>query len=499
MKLCKAVLLLVMVLFVCAEPASCAEDVVRVGILRFEAKADGISYRNAESITDELTRMLASSYSIAIIDRSTLEAIAREQRMSLSGLIDPRTAAQLGHLAGIQYLITGAITSFNMTEDVKQTDTTALWDLIGGRDWAKHMGSKSIEKTENAEVTLDMRIIDVNTQEVVLSMAETGRATRTTTVRADNTNSGNANVQNANLRDVAVSDAVARIGSRIKEAVAGEYPQVLKASGGEIFINIGATSGAKAGNLYKVSFEGEEIIDMRGKVIGKTTTPIAIIRVDDVKNDYSIARVIKKGGNPSNIQRGDRVEISSSGEASDLIKRKAFLDRRPRKLGASVLEGEELDDRLNTIESAQTQEKAQRTAPSPAVTVNPEPEQKIGASSVQPGLSNYGRNKNIRLEKASTSSSKVIASYGLSENETQSLLERHKQAERMRSNDERFSRYTEMFNDSPSGFFAAYQAAKIAFDIGHNSDAKEWAEKSLSVNPNYSPAKKILRAAISKM
>lgn len=501
MKLCKAVLLSVMIFFVCVPSYSFAEDVIRIGILRFESKANGISYSNAESITDELTRMLAGSYSIAIIDRSSLEAIAREHRMSLAGLIDPRTATKLGHVAGIQYLITGAITNFSHTENVKHNDSTELWKLLG-KDWAKYLGAKTITKTENAEITLDLRIIDVNTQEVVLSMAETGKATRTNTFSAGNIRNDSANVQNISLRDVAVSDAVARIGPRIKEAVAGEYTQVLRVSGGDIFISIGSTSGAKIGNLYKVSFEGEEILDMRGNVLGRTTTPIAVIRIDDVKNDYSIAHVIKKGGNPSNIQRGDRVDQSSSGEASSLIKRKVFLDRRPIKtLGQSGLEGAKLDNRLNNIISEQTNGAKQHTDTYP--TAHSESDAIIGASSVQtkPEIisSVYGRNKNIRFEKASTNTAQVIASYGLSESETQSLVERHKQAERMLSNDEKFHRYTKMFNASPSDFFAAYQAAKIAFDVGHNSDAKEWAEKALSVNPSYNPAKKILRAAKNKM
>ena len=498
MKLLKALLLSLMVISVCT--ASFAEDVIRIGVLRFASKADGISQWNAESITDELTRMLASSYSIAIIDRSSIEAIAREHRMNLAGLIDPRTAAQLGHVAGIQYLITGAITNCRITENVQKNDSTGLWNAIAGRDAAKWLGSATLEKTENAEVTLDLRVIDVNTQEVVLSLAETGKATRKTTMRADNVGGASANVDNTSLRDTAVSDAVARIGQRIKEAVAGEYPQVLRVSGGEIFISLGATSGAKVGNYYKISYEGDEILDMRGNVIGRETKPIAVIRVDDVKNDYSVARVIKKGGNPSNIQRGDRVEPSSSGEASDLAKRKAFLDRRPRKItGDSGLEGAELDDRLDSIAS----ERPQRTDSKPQATS--ETTASISASSVQPDTpinsSSYGmgRSSSAKFENVSTNAKKVIASYELSEREKDNLLERHKQAEKMLSRDEKFNRYTEMFNASPSDYLAAYQAAKIAFDIGHNADAKEWAEKALSVNPRYSPAKKILKAAISKM
>ncbi|MBQ3586576.1 MAG: hypothetical protein II964_07660, partial [Synergistaceae bacterium] len=312
------------------------------------------------------------------------------------------------------------------------------------------------------------------------------------TAKADNIGAASANVDSTSLRDAAVSDAVARIGQRIREAVAGEYPQVLRVSGGEIFISLGATSGVKAGNYYKISYEGEEILDMRGNVIGRETKPIAVIRVDDVKNDYSVARVVKKAGNPANIQRGDRVEPSSSGEASDLAKRKAFLERRPRKLTGAELEGENLDSRLDSISS----ERPQRTEYTP--TVRPEPSANISASSVE-YEPNYSRNSITKFETVSTNAKKVIEGYGLSGSEKENLVERHKQAEKMLSRDEKFNRYTEIFNAAPYDYLAAYQAAKIAFDIGHNVEAKEWAEKALSVNPRYTPAKKILKAANSKL
>lgn len=503
MKLRKALLLSMTLILACT--ASFAEDVIRVGVLRFEAKADGISQRNADSITDELTRMLANSYSIAIIDRSNLEAIAREQRMSLAGLIDPRTATQLGHLAGIQYLITGAITHCSITENIEQSDSSEFWDSIAKKNrnnsFLRSLGTKTVKKIEQAEVRLDLRIIDVNTQEVVLSMAETGKAARTTEVRADKSGGGQANVENISLRDSAVSDAVARIGQRIKEAVAGEYPQVLRVNGGEIIISLGANSGAKVGNLYKISLEGEDILDTRGKVIGKTTTPIAIVRVNEVKNDYSIVSVIKKGGNPSNIQRGDRVEASSSGEANDLIKRKAFLDRRPRKtLEDSGLEGAELDRRLKDINENTNASHTPTPIPSTVPDVPDIPDKPIAASSlgnsyVQSGSATRG----TKLENRSDKATQVIASYGISDNEKRSLMEQHKRAEKMKSRDEKFDRYTEIFRSCPSDYFAAYQAAKIAFEIGKNARTQEWAEKALAVNPEYTPAKKLRQAAINRM
>ena len=250
-----------MVVLVCV-PSFAADDVIRIGILRFESKADGISQNNAESITDQLTRMLANSYSIVVVDRSAIDEIAQEQNMILEGLIDPRTAAQLGQAAGIQYLITGAITNYSESAQTKVQDTGNfmrsmgnLFDFDSGRasDVADAVGGTNEETTVNAEATIDLRIIDVNTHEVVMSMSETGRASSKNTATTSLIYSDGSN-QNVSLIDSAVSDAVARIGARIKEAVAGEYPQVLRVSGSEVFLSLGATSGVKPGNRYKIGF-----------------------------------------------------------------------------------------------------------------------------------------------------------------------------------------------------------------------------------------------------
>ena len=461
-----------MVILACT-PSFGAEEVIRIGVLRFESKADGISQNNAESITDELTRMLTSSYSIAIIDRSAIDAIAREHRMSLAGLIDPRTAAQLGHAAGIQYLITGAVTNFGITQDVKKTDTHAFWELVADKKTAENLGSTTVEVTENAEVTLNLRVIDVNTQEVVMSMAETGKATRTTKVSGGSENSllsGNAATQNVSLRDEAISDAVTRIGYRIKEAVAGEYPQVLRVSGGEIYISLGATSGVKIGNRYKISFEGEDILDMRGNVVGKETTPLAIIQIDDVKNDYSTARVIsKKAGDISNIQRGDRVDAVTSNEIESLIKRKAFPSRRPRRaLGSSNLEGAALDNALSNISGASSGQTV--TTSSAAI-----------ASSVPVGTG--------ARENYSTEPSKVIPTYGLPAGEARAREQLHTNLQRAGKNKRAYDRYVEMANSYAGDYLAMYQAGIVAQSMGKKNDAAMWFDRALQANPNYEPAK----------
>lgn len=457
MKLMKALLLSLMTVILCS-PSFAEDEVIRVGVLRFESKANGISRNNAESITDELTRMLTNSYSIAIIDRSAIEAIAREHRMNLAGLIDPRTAARLGQAAGIQYLITGAITHYSMTEEVKHSDTKDFWNMIIPNDkkTAERLSSKSAEKIDNAEITLDVKIIEINTQEVVLAMAETGKASRTTKVTAGSS-SQSATVQNVDLRDSAVSDAVSRIGQRIKEAVAGEYPQVLRVNGKDIFIGPGAKSGAKEGDIYKVGIEGEEIQDMRGKVVGREISIVAIIRIEDVKNDYSVARVIRKGGNPANIQRGDRIDLSSEEEANKIIRRKEIIDRRPKKRFSDV--DSNLDSRPNDEINSGYEPKAEPV-------------------------------HERRLENFSTDPSRVIPTYGLPAGEARVREELHRKLQRTGKTKNAYNHYAEMANSYKGDYLAMYQAGIIAQSLGRRNDAAMWFDKALSANPNYEPARK---------
>ncbi|MBQ4430846.1 MAG: hypothetical protein II877_05035, partial [Synergistaceae bacterium] len=53
--------------------ASYADDIIRVGVMGFKTRAEGINQHQADAITDEFTRMLTSSRSIAVIERERLD------------------------------------------------------------------------------------------------------------------------------------------------------------------------------------------------------------------------------------------------------------------------------------------------------------------------------------------------------------------------------------------------------------------------------------------
>jgi len=52
---------------------------------------------------------------LRIVERDNMDVILREQRLSLSGIIDERTASQVGNLLGAKVIITGNVLSYNTT------------------------------------------------------------------------------------------------------------------------------------------------------------------------------------------------------------------------------------------------------------------------------------------------------------------------------------------------------------------------------------------------
>ena len=55
--------------------------------------------------------------------------------------------------------------------------------------------------------------------------------------------------------------------------------------------------------------------------------------------------------------------------------------------------------------------------------------------------------------------------------------------------DNAYDRYIEMANSYEGDYIAMYQAGIIAHVLGRSNDAAMWFDKTLSVNPNYEPAR----------
>ncbi|MFZ3044484.1 MAG: CsgG/HfaB family protein [Desulfatirhabdiaceae bacterium] len=105
-----------------------------------------------------VTSELASIGQFRVVERAKLEPVLREQNLAASGRVAKGTAASIGKLTGAQYLVMGTVTAYE--ESVKGTG--------GGFS----LGPVSIGgKKEDAYISVDLRVVDTTTGEIVSSRA----------------------------------------------------------------------------------------------------------------------------------------------------------------------------------------------------------------------------------------------------------------------------------------------------------------------------------------
>jgi curli biogenesis system outer membrane secretion channel CsgG len=133
-----------------------SSDKPRIAVLEFKNKADNQWWYHggAEAAQDVFVTELVKSGKFRVVEREQLEALMQEKNLTLSGDVDPSTAVRVGKLLGVNYLLTGAVTEYGVTE--KNAHTPGLRRLPG-----VSVGKKNFVAAMNA------RLIDTSTGEIV--------------------------------------------------------------------------------------------------------------------------------------------------------------------------------------------------------------------------------------------------------------------------------------------------------------------------------------------
>jgi curli biogenesis system outer membrane secretion channel CsgG len=151
-------------LVICCLFGGQAEAKPRLAVRDFDNKAESGARVPASAINEMMTTELFNAGLFTILEREKLDYIAEEQKLGMSGLVDESTAPKVGNIKGARYTMTGAITVYH-------------YHASGGFIAVPGIaGAGAAEKT--AYVTLDIRIIDNETSEVIYSAAQQGEATR---------------------------------------------------------------------------------------------------------------------------------------------------------------------------------------------------------------------------------------------------------------------------------------------------------------------------------
>ena len=470
-------LALALVLALVALPAWGQEERVRIGVLQFESKTGGVSQQQADAVMDMMTRALASSKSISVIERAQLDKVGQEVRLGQSGLVDAGTAAELGRVAGVQYILLGAVTELS-----KKASGGAI-PLFGSIGIAT--GS------EEAQATIDVRLVDTSTAEVRLALSETGYSSN----EVSGLYLGGAVLAEGNfdgLEGRAIADSVTRLAARIRSTLGGESSHVVAVNGKEATIDIGSSMGAKEGALYLVYADGKTILGMNGEAIGRERLALAVLKVREVAPAYSNC-VFAKGSKAALVRRGDKVEPISN----KMLKSLKYADSRPADssgtfeqiFGQAPREGAPETPSTSPAESPAEEEV--RTAPASGAPEAPEPAPEQGRASEIPGFDPNG-----------STDSKVIQTYALAPGDKNVLGIMQRNAYNKFKNGKYKDAYAEFSKAAEAygsvNYLSAYWAGVSAHKLKKADEALRWIDKALAINPNYTPAQEFKAKTLKK-
>jgi curli biogenesis system outer membrane secretion channel CsgG len=145
-------------LLIAAIPAitdAASSDKPRIAVIEFKNKADNQWWYHggAEAVQDVFVTELVKSGKFRVVEREQLQALMQEKNLTLSGDLDPSTAVKVGKLLGVNYLLTGSVTEYGVTD--KGGHGRGVGRLPGFS-----AGKRSFVAAVNA------RLIDTNTGEI---------------------------------------------------------------------------------------------------------------------------------------------------------------------------------------------------------------------------------------------------------------------------------------------------------------------------------------------
>lgn len=256
----------------------------RVAVLNFSNNStwawwgDGLG----QAAADELVTQLLKDGRFTVIERSQIDAVLAEQQLGDSGAVDAATAANIGRILGVQFILTGSITQFSIER------TSARIRGIGA-------------SYSNAESRLDVRLVSTETAEILVAAEGQGNKRMGggsfRGVAAERTFDQGA-AQEA-LRP-AVEQVVARIGaqastlqSAMPAAPAGPAGQVVGVKDNIFYVNRGQNAGVKVGQRFEVHRVLDEIKDADGRVLDRVMGKVGVLEVTQVLSQSAICRLVE--------------------------------------------------------------------------------------------------------------------------------------------------------------------------------------------------------------
>jgi TolB-like protein len=218
-----------------------------LAVLPFESKGD--AQKLNVSVTDKLVTQLVNLRRFKVMERASLEKVLKEQKLQVSGVVDEKTAVNVGKIAGADAIIIGDV------------------NIVGG--FAK----------------VSARVIDTETSETIVAKEE--------------------QAQGVSIEDV--EKTVGRVAIDIYNELPIVEGYVVSQDQDLIYIDIGSEKGIRKGSKCVAFREGEKIRHpVTGEILGSRVTKLGELVVVQVQNKLAATKVVESEGD---IKIGDKVVV----------------------------------------------------------------------------------------------------------------------------------------------------------------------------------------------
>lgn len=343
-------------------PAMGAVNLYRIAVLPFDdgsiKKTWGEKYSLGQGVADELVTGLLATERFRIIEREAVDKVLEEQNLGRDGVIDPQTAAKIGKILGVQYLVIGRITDFSTTDDN---------DILANPNHNNPMGMRLTKTT--SRVSIDARMVDATTAEILTGVTGTGKKTTINIgliTKEGGISFGDKNFEKSDLGKAfrqAANSAARQLATKAYEDTALTISGMIAyVSADRIIINVGKKDGVETGMVFKVAHKLAALKDpATGEVIGEATEPIAEISVIEVKEKSASCKIVTKLTDDYEIAVSDIVETKTPIKIAlpELPPLEEEEEKGPRKskefrlYAERMIFGEYSDERLPKDDEAQ--------------------------------------------------------------------------------------------------------------------------------------------------
>ena len=252
----------------------------RIGVVEFENKSAYGQGRLGGAASDILITELAKSGKFIVVERDKMDKIMAEQKLQAQGTIDAQTAVQIGKIMGLEAIVVGSVSQFGVKKE--------------GSDYLITQSKQQV-----ADVTVDIRLIDTQSGQVLMADSGKGQAkSKKKSFFGMGTTGGYDETLEGEALRASIVQFVDNIASQLNKKAWS--CMVADVSGEELYLNAGQDSGVKTGMKLDCYHQGSEIRDPRSNlVIGHREEYIGsveVVRYCGESGDCSVAKLMRAAG-----------------------------------------------------------------------------------------------------------------------------------------------------------------------------------------------------------